>query len=60
MILLADSEGPDQTARMCSLICAFNVRIRPKTTFCMAWPKTKREMKTVLVIKHRKANLSGI
>ena len=27
MILQADSEGPDQTARMRSLVCAFAVRI---------------------------------
>ena len=32
-ILLADSEGPDQTARMRCLICAFAVRICPKTLF---------------------------
>ena len=33
MILLADSGGPDQTARMRSLIWAFAVRICPKTPF---------------------------
>ena len=33
MILLADSEGPDQTARMRSLIWAFAVRISPMTSF---------------------------
>ena len=33
MILQADSEGPDQTARMRSLIRAFTVRICPKTRF---------------------------
>ena len=38
MILFVDSEGPDQTAQMCSLIWAFAVRICPKTGFCMTWP----------------------
>ena len=38
MILLADSEGPDQAARMRSLIWAFAVRICPKTSFRMARP----------------------
>ena len=38
MILFADSEGPDQTARMRSLIRAFAVRICPKTCFRMARP----------------------
>ena len=33
MILLADSEGPDQTARMNRLIWVFAVRIYPKTRF---------------------------
>ena len=36
MILLADSEGPDQTARMRRLIWAFAVRICPKTRFRVA------------------------
>ena len=36
MILLADSEGPDQTAQMRSLIWAFAVRICPKDTFSQA------------------------
>ena len=36
MILLADSEGPDQTARMRSLIWAFAVRKYPKSRFRMA------------------------
>ena len=36
MILLTDSEGPDQTARMRSLIWAFAVRICPKTRFRMS------------------------
>ena len=36
MILLADSEGPDQTARMRRLIWAFAVRILPKVCFRMA------------------------
>ena len=31
MILLADSEGPDQTARKRRMIWAFAVRISPKT-----------------------------
>ena len=34
--LLTDSESPDQTARMRSLIWAFAVRISPKTRFRMA------------------------
>ena len=34
----ADSEGPDQTARMRRLIWAFAVRICPKTRFRMARP----------------------
>ena len=38
MIVLADSEGPDQTARMRRLIWAFAVRICPKTRFRMALP----------------------
>ena len=36
MILLADSEGPDQTAHPRSLIWAFTVRICPKTCFRIA------------------------
>ena len=40
MILLVDSEGPDQTARMRRLIWAFAGRICPeKTRFRMARPK---------------------
>ena len=38
MILLADSEGSDQTARMRRLIWAFAVRIYPKTRFRMERP----------------------
>ena len=38
MILLAYSEGPDQTARMRSLIWAFHVRIFPKTRFRIGRP----------------------
>ena len=38
MSLLADSEGPDQTACLSSLIRAFPVCIYPKTCFRMAWP----------------------
>ena len=38
MILLAGSEGPDQTARMRRLIRVFAVRICQKTRFCMALP----------------------
>ena len=37
MSLLADSEGPDQTARMRRLIWAFIVRRCLKTRFLMAW-----------------------
>ena len=36
MVLLADSEGPDQTVRMCRLIWAFDIRISPKTYFRIA------------------------
>ena len=32
MILLADSEAPDRTARMCMLVWAFSLRIKPKDT----------------------------
>ena len=38
MILLVDSEGPDQTVQMRRLIWAFAVRICPKTHFHMALP----------------------
>ena len=38
MILLADSAGPDQTARMHRLIWVFAVRIYPKIRFCMELP----------------------
>ena len=38
MILFADSEGPDQTARMRRLIWAFAARICQKTRFRMAGP----------------------
>ena len=38
VILLADREGPDQTARMRRLIWAFLVRICRKTRFRMARP----------------------
>ena len=38
MVLLADSEGPDQTARMRRLISAFDVRICPKARFRMPRP----------------------
>ena len=37
MILLVDSEGPDQTARMRRLIWAFDVRMCPRTfSLCVA------------------------
>ena len=36
MILLADSEGPDQTVRILSLIWAFDDSICPKTRFRIA------------------------
>ena len=38
VILLADSEGPDQTARMRSLIWAFAVRKCPKHVFTWRGP----------------------
>ena len=37
MILLADNEGPDQTARMRRLIWAFVIRVYSQTRFHMAW-----------------------
>ena len=43
MILFADSEGPDQTARMRRLIWAFDVHICPKTCFSHgSWHLTQR------------------
>ena len=39
MIRLVDSEGPDQTARMRSLIWAFALHICPKTCLGLALPK---------------------
>ena len=39
MNLLVDSEGPDQTARMCRLIWAFAVCIGLKICFFKARPK---------------------
>ena len=42
MILLADSEGPDQTVPRHSLIWALAVCIYPKTCFHMAWPNSKQ------------------
>ena len=47
MVLLADSEGPDQTARMRSLIWAFAVRISPKTRFRMV----KRDLRYITACK---------
>ena len=38
LILLADNEGPDQTARMRRLILAFTARIRPEACFRMVRP----------------------
>ena len=38
MILLADSEGPGQTAWIRRLIWAFAVSICQKTPFHMGWP----------------------
>ena len=38
MILVAESEGPDQTVRLRRLIWAFAVCICPKTSFRMARP----------------------
>ena len=40
MILQADNEGPDQTARMRSLIWAFVVRIYDKAFYFMTGPKS--------------------
>ena len=41
MILLANRDGPDQTAWMRRLIRAFDVRICQRTQFCMATPRLK-------------------
>ena len=51
MILLADSEGPDQTARMRRLIWAFAVRICLKTCLRMTRPPHRYRMsrKTAIV-----------
>ena len=42
--MLADSEGPDKTARMRSLIWDFAVCIYAKTRFRMARPNWYREI----------------
>ena len=55
MILLADSEGPDQTARMRRLIWAFAFRICPKTRLCMTQPKCKR--RTAVHIRKQRVSL---
>ena len=47
MILLADSEGPDQTARMRRLIWAFPVRLCPKARFRMARPMEYEDSRSV-------------
>ena len=44
MIRLAESEGPDQTTPMRSLIWAFAVRTCPKTRFRMARPNYKSKV----------------
>ena len=49
MILLADSEGHDQTARMRSLIRDFTVRISPKATFSHGVAHRKNEVKYWIV-----------
>ena len=41
MILLADGEGPDQTAWMCRLIRAFVVHICLESCLSMAGPESK-------------------
>ena len=38
MIVIADSEGPDQTARMRRLIWDFAIRICTRSHFHIAWP----------------------
>ena len=45
--MLADGEGPEQTARMGSLIWAFAVRICPKTRFRMARPTWRCDMQKI-------------
>ena len=55
MILLADSGGPDQTARMRRLIWAFAIRLCPKACFRMARPmeyEDSRSVSRVLSIHH--------
>ena len=46
MILLADSKGPDQTARKRRLIWAFALRICPKTRF-----RTVRPIESRLLVR---------
>ena len=46
MILLVNSEGPDQTAQMCKLIWAFTVPINTKTGFNMTQPKFRKDFCT--------------
>ena len=53
MILLADSEGPDQTALMRSLIWAFTVCICVKTHFCTLY------VIAITLLGEERANLSA-
>ena len=57
MILSADSESPDQTARMRRLIWAFAVRICPKTRFRMARPICQKKYPPYLYMRYIKAML---
>ena len=52
--MVADSEGPDQTARMRSLIWAFAVRMCPKALFYMAWPIWLQSQEIVLLFQAKK------
>ena len=47
MMLLEDSEGPNQTAQMSRLIWAFTVHIRPKTHFHMVRPISDPPRKSI-------------
>ena len=52
MTLLADNEGPDQTA-----LLPFAVRICPKTCFLMTWPKHKTDMPVLCPGSGRNGNI---
>ena len=53
MILIVGSEGPDQIARMRSLIWAFAVRLCQKTRFRMARPVQSEDLEATIRSKIR-------